>query len=161
MPVIRESSVGYSTKSRCVFKERCGNGDKDVTTQYHSSLPASCPPSEAAHVNAKLFKAINGRQPNTADFESFAEQNRDGFDKSECQSWGLSVWPHMEAVHHALKVYKFFGKKHIIEFAITPADGSLLMTPSAKQPDHCTFWRYKNCNLLNSCQVVINPGKTA
>ncbi|MGO6968903.1 hypothetical protein [Rhizobium leguminosarum] len=130
-------------------------------TQYHSDLPASCPPGEAETVTAELFKAIDGRQPRNEDFKSFAEREREGTDKTLCQSWGLSVWPHMDAVNHALKAYKVFAKKHIIKFSVTPADGTLLATPSSKQPEHHTFWKYKNCNLLNSCQIVIAPGQSS
>ncbi|OOG71547.1 hypothetical protein B0E45_10900 [Sinorhizobium sp. A49] len=128
-------------------------------TQYHEELPVSCPPGGAANVNAELFKAIDGRQPNVDDFKSFAEKDREGIDKALCQSWGLSVWPSMDAVDHALKTYKFFTKKRIIKFSVTPADGTLMVTPSSAQPEHHTFWKYRSCNLLNSCQIVITPGQ--
>lgn len=130
-------------------------------TQYHKDIPTSCPPGIAIGVTAELYKAIDARQPSIDDFKSFAEKDREGTDKNLCQSWGLSVWPHMDAVHHALKTFKFFRKKRIIKFEITPADGSLAVTPSSTQPEHHTFWKYTSCNLLNSCQVVVVPEQTS
>ncbi|MGV2102915.1 hypothetical protein [Rhizobium sp. 21-4511-3d] len=125
--------------------------------QYHDDLPLSCPPCDAEELDADLYKAIDGRQPTLRDFQSFAERGRDGTDKSACESWGLSVWPHMKAVEHALKAYKFFRKKRIIKFTITSNDGCLKSTPSKPQPEHHTFWKSHGSNLLNTCEIVIDP----
>lgn len=128
---------------------------------YHEDIPAACPPLDAAYIDGQLYKAINGKQVKDEDFLSFAEQNREGTDVESCQAWGLSVWPTLGAVNHALKTYKFFRKKRIIKFTVTPSDGCLLSTPSVPQPEHHTFWKYKDTNLLNTCEIVIFPSGEA
>jgi hypothetical protein len=125
---------------------------------YHPEIPLTCPPNEAEQLDVELFKAIDGTQPKDKDFKSFAERKRDEIDLADCRSWGLSVWPNMEAVEHALGAYPHFQKKRIVKFSVTKDDGSLRMTPSKMQPDHHTFWKAIDCNLLNSCEIVINPG---
>lgn len=158
-PLLREASKQHSTNAHWISRDSPRNWGRGVMTQYHTDLPTSCPPGSASSTTADLYKAIDGRQPSVDDFKSFAEKGREGIDKSLCQSWGLSVWPSMAAVNHALKTYKVFRKKRIIKFSITPLDGSLAITPSAQQPEHHTFWKYTSCNLLNSCQLIDVSGK--
>lgn len=117
-----------------------------------------CPPTEAEQIEGDLYKAIDGRQPQDRDFESFAERKRPQIDPYKCESWGLSVWTHLEAVEHALDAYPHFSKKRIIKFTVGKSDGCLKCTPSKKQPDHHTFWKAENCNLLNACEIIIIPG---
>lgn len=101
-----------------------------------------------------LYKAIDGRQTKDRDFESFAEQGREGIDPEECQSWGLSVWTNEPAVMHARKAYHFFRKKKIIMFSIMETDGCLKATPSNRQPEHHTFWKTRSVDLVSKSQVV-------
>lgn len=121
---------------------------------YNNGFPAQCPPVGAEYVTRDLYKAINGRQPNQRDFDSFAEKDRPGTDKMKCNSWGLSVWPDMAAVEHGRSAIPAFRKKKIIRFSVTPNDGCLAYTPSAAQPDHHTFWKFSTCNLLNTCEII-------
>jgi hypothetical protein len=125
--------------------------------KYLDELPDACPPGEAEYGDAELYKAIDGKQPKDKDFKSFAERERPNIDPALCESWGLSVWPHMAAVQHALDAIPHFQRKCIIKFNITKDDGCLAFTPSKKQPDHHTFWKAADCNILNSCEIIIEP----
>jgi hypothetical protein len=129
--------------------------------KYLEDLPDTCPPADAENVDRELFKAIDGNRPREKDFKSFAERKRPGIDPEECDSWGLSVWPDMVAVRHALRVYPTFRRKSIIRFTVTKQDGCLKFTPSKKQPDHHTFWKDCNRSLLHVCEIVLKPREEA
>ncbi|WP_144224192.1 hypothetical protein [Mesorhizobium amorphae] len=105
--------------------------------------------------------AIGGNQPVAKDFQSFAERGRAGIDLSNCQSWGLSVWPDLEAVAHGRDAIPHFRTKKVIRFSVTPDDGTLRYTPSKQQPDHHTFWKAAGCSLLNACEIVLEPEAVA
>lgn len=122
---------------------------------YDDRLPKQCPPVEAERVNSTLYKAIDGDQPVIRDFHSFAERGRKNTDPQKCISWGLSVWPDMNAVMHGRDAIPYFRTKKIIQFSITPEDGCVGYTPSATQPDHHTFWKVFGRNLLNECEIVL------
>lgn len=124
---------------------------------YANGRPDACPPSDAEKVDAHLYRAIDGDLPNLHDFKSFAERNRQGIDPEDCDSWGLSVWPDMNAVAHARRIFPCFRKKNIVRFTVTKRDGCLKFTPSRAQPDHHTFWMALEYAGAASAQIVLGP----
>jgi hypothetical protein len=128
--------------------------------QYAEGIPLSCPPGDVERRNTHFFKAIDGKNPSERDFLSFAEKDRPNVDKGECSSWGLSVWPDMEAVEHARKVFDFFRRKKIVQFAVTADDGAYLATPLPDQAKHHTFWKCSNRSVLSTCVVVLEGTKS-
>lgn len=127
---------------------------------YVEGIPTHCPPDEVLRQNAEFFKAIDGKKPSEKDFQSFAEKDRPRIDKTCCKSWGLSVWPDIEAVEHARSLFDFFRKKKIIKFSVSADDGVYLATPLPDQEKHYTFWKCANKSVLEKCEIVFEGSKS-
>jgi hypothetical protein len=72
----------------------------------------------------------------------------------ECQRWGLSVWISLSDVRHARKLFSFVRKRPIGRIKITSQHGVILHTPSGRQPNHRTFWRDINLDLVPAISKV-------
>lgn len=127
--------------------------------QYAQGIPHSCPPAAGERRSAIFFKAIDGKNPSEKDFLSFAEKDRPNVDKAQCSSWGLSVWPDMDAVEHARKIFDFFRRKKIVQFSVSVDDGMCLATPLPEQAKHHTFWKCSDKSVLATCVVVLEGTK--
>lgn len=125
--------------------------------KYSSRLPAACPPSDADKVDTNLYRAIDGASPKAKDFQSYAERNRPGINPDDCDSWGLSVWPDMNAVAHGRRAIPALKRKAVIRFPVTKDDGCLKFTPSRQQRDHHTFWCAEGFAPVGGSSVVMLP----
>ena len=132
--------------------------------QFNPDIAASCsdtcPPSEAAPVHQTVFRGIREPPVTANDFLSHAELEADGADPSSCEHWGLSVWVSEAAVAHARDVYRPLRKWHVASAELTPADGVILATPSAKQPDHHTLWKPLGRDLSTAFTIVMLPSNS-
>jgi hypothetical protein len=117
----------------------------------------TCPPHAAQPVKGKVYRGIRQAPMGPNDFLSHVELGLAGARPEVCEHWGLSVWVSEAAVKHAREVYRPLRRWHVASANLTPADGVILATPSATQPDHHTFWRPLNRDLTTAFTIVLAP----
>lgn len=121
---------------------------------FHPELPDACPPQEAEPVLGTVYRGVRNGRVSEDDFLSLNERKRAY--PTDCDHWGLSVWVTEEAVKHAYKILIPLKKRtwSIAVGQLQPTDGLIMHTPSPTQPDHRTFWKNRNADMVRKFQIT-------
>lgn len=130
------------------------------TPSFHPDIPKDpvCPPADAKPSKVLLYRGVREMPlDENKDFTSHAELKRRNCNPKDCTHWGLSVWLTAEAVNHAREAIPFLKNWHIAAGTVDADDGVLMATPSEAQPDHYTFWKYKDRKIVDKFKIVMPP----
>lgn len=124
---------------------------------YHPEILARCPPVEAEPANQTIFRSVRQNPPVGADFDSDVEVKKAS--KDNCQCWGCSVWPTLDAAKHGRSVLPYLKKRYVVAGDLKPTDGQLMLTPTPDQPLHTTFWKVHRLDVSPRFKVVLAPNE--
>ena len=117
---------------------------------FPDDLPGDCP-CDAEEVACTIWHGCEEDPASEEDFKPFArsddEDKRLRATKQGCNAYGISCWRDAAAAKHAQELFEWARRWHIFQGKVTESDGQLKATPSNNQPDHYTFWTYKNVDL--------------
>jgi hypothetical protein len=131
--------------------------DEDQGYKFNSLCPNDCPPQGAEPAAGQIFRGIRKLPISEDDFLSHREMGAD-CRAPECECWGLSVWPSLEAVEHARRAIPAIKRHwHIAVGDLVADDGVIIHTPKKAQPEHYTLWRDIRRSLSNRFRIVIAP----
>jgi len=111
---------------------------------FPDTLPADCPLSNAVDCQLMVYMAFKTNQPSASDCKSQAERGRakDATGDDACKRHGISVFPTYESCKHQISLFPRLGP-FIGEAELSPRDGKIAETDSAKNPRHMTWWPCK------------------
>src|ERR1700677_3297072 len=132
-----------------------------VPYEYHPDIPklcaGQCPPAEAKPADRVVFRGIKKLPLGDKDFLSHVENKTNGYDASDCEHWGLSVWLTEEAAEHGRRLIRHMRKWHLAKGNIAESEGVFLNTPSNNQEEHYTFWKCLDASVTNKFAIALYP----
>ncbi len=121
---------------------------------YRETLPADCPPEEAAEIAAEriVFRLVRGNPPGLNDFRSLrAERPGAVFRISECLIRGLSVYAERADCEKTRKLPRF-RRSFVCRVRLVTGAGRIQPT---FQPSHHTWWPFAEFDILASCNLDV------
>lgn len=112
---------------------------------FLETLPADCPPLEAAESDKWLYRIIKGDQIQETDFWSFNKLNSQRQEYKElCKAWGLSLFEAKDSAIEIIKRKPDVGIS-VVEIFVTKSLGKLQLTNP--KSTHHTLWLYDTFSL--------------
>ena len=123
---------------------------------FHALVPEGCPPEAAKPLTGTIYRGIKAPPISATHFKSHKELNM-SCRGDDCDCCGLSVWPNLEAVHHARKGLRYTRKWYIAACQVDFNDGLIMPTPNSEQPEHHTFWLDTKSNIVQKSEIILPP----
>jgi hypothetical protein len=112
---------------------------------YPSYLPDECPPKESVAASGEFYRFIHPshKSPQADDFLGWLIEYPDRpYDSNipECQAYGTSVYPTLDAIKNMRTRVKALRKKKIARGELNSNFGVIQNTPSQNEKSHHTWW---------------------